>query len=109
VYRRSPYFEYYEHRFEPFYAKKETFLFDWNLNFLELLMEVLEIEAPLEFTTEFEKKPDANDQRSALLPRKTPDPGIKYRQVFEERVGFLPDMSVIDLLFSEGPNAGSLL
>jgi len=109
VYRSSPYFEYYEERFEPFYTKKEKYLFNWNQNLMALLLELLDFGQELLYTKEFQKQVEGvEDHRSAILPG-VGDTNIKYTQVFEERQGFIKDMSIVDLLFAEGPHAGERL
>ncbi len=109
VYRSSPYFEYYEERFEPFYKKQEKYLFNWNQNLMVLLWELLGYGQEVLYTKEFQKQPEGvDDHRSAILPVQGRS-NIKYTQVFEERQGFLEDMSIVDLLFAEGPHAGELL
>ncbi len=107
-YRRSAYFEYYEDDFAPFYEKQYEFLYDYNLGLTELILKSLKIKAPLQFTQDFEHEYGGNvaDFRRSIHPKKesgsTPKP---YFQVFEERQGFKPDLSIVDLLFNQGPQA----
>jgi hypothetical protein len=110
AYRRSPYFEFYEHHFINIFADfKPDFLFEWNLKILEILNSILGNTIPIAFTEEYSEQYDnMNDSRAlaapavlALQPIKTPP----YHQVFEERYGFIPNLSIIDLLFCEGPRA----
>lgn len=105
-YRNSPYFEFYEARFEPFYAERFDKLFEFNKQLMELIAELLRVDLPVAYTTSYQKQPDdAEDFRSRFLPAQINDSGIHYRQVFQEKTGFLPDLSIVDLLFSEGPHA----
>lgn len=106
-YRRSAYFEYYEDDFAPFYQKQTTYLFDYNREMLELLLRLLKIKQPLEFTDTYEATyPNLTDLRSAFSPKITPGEQQKpYFQVFEERHGFIKDLSIADLLFNQGPQA----
>ena len=111
-YRNSPYFEYYEDELVPFYQKKYGFLFDYNLNLLQWIFKQLKKAPELQFTTEYIKNiPPEMDYRSKLH-FKSPDllfPIKQYSQVFEDRAGFLPNMSIVDLLFNQGPQAKNYL
>ena len=111
-YRNSPYFEYYEERFFPFYAQRFEKLFDFNRQLMDLTLELLEVKPQIAFTESYEKHHEekVEDCRSEILPSKVSlDFPVKYRQVFEERTGFIPDLSIVDLLFSKGPHAAELL
>jgi len=107
-YRRSAYFEYYEDDFAPFYEKsKETFLFDYNEQLLHLLLKLLKINTTINYTPTYEAvHPGLTDLRSALSPKIESRFNQKpYFQVFEEKNGFLKNLSVVDLLFNQGPQA----
>lgn len=111
-YRNSPYFEYYEDELAPFYQKKFEFLFDYNLEMLQWIFKQLKKPAELHFTSEYIKEiPAALDYRTKLH-FKNPElilPAKPYHQVFEDRAGFLPNMSIVDLLFNQGPQAKNYL
>ena len=106
-YRRSAYFEYYEDGFAPFYEMKETWLFDYNEKLLTMLLKQLKIKASLNHTESYEAEyPDLTDLRQNIHPKK--DSGFQqkpYFQVFEERHGFMRNLSIIDLLFNQGPQS----
>lgn len=106
-YRNSAYFEYYEDDFAPFYQKQYAFLFDYNRELMELLLRLLKIKLPLQFTETYEPEyPGITDLRSALSAKKPLVTEQKtYFQVFEERSGFLNNLSIADLLFNQGPQA----
>ena len=113
-YRRSPYFEYYEEELRPVYENfKPEFLVEWNIKLFEVVNKIIEANIKLSFTTEYHKQyDDINDYRELAAPQvlaAKPVKQIKYQQVFEERHGFIPDLSIIDLLFCEGPHLKSLL
>lgn len=93
-YRQSPFFEYYADDFAPFYEKRWTFLADFNKDLMSLITSLLDIQKPICRTSTYEG--DAFNQ----LPEFTPKP---YYQMFAQRHGFLPDLSIVDLLFNEGP------
>ncbi|MCB0537069.1 MAG: WbqC family protein [Bacteroidetes bacterium] len=111
AYRRSPYFEFYEDKFEEIYHKKYPYLYELNLAFFELIMKLLKLNKKVEFTESYKKEynEDVADFRSYFLPKKNQEIGIYYTQVFEDRNGFINNLSIVDLLFNEGPNATNLI
>lgn len=112
AYRSSPYFEFYEDEFRPFYENKYELLFDFNEMQLQLILKCLKLKRTLAYTEKFEKEyPEALDLRNVIHPKKesllpSPKP---YYQLFEERNGFLPDLSVLDLIFNQGPQSKNYL
>jgi|SRR5690606_6794640 len=106
-YRSSSYFEYYEDDFAPFYHKKTEFLFDFNLSLFELCLKLLKLNPELLYTEEYVKAPiDFSDLREAISPRKPSNFLAKpYFQVFEDQHEFIPNLSIVDLLFSQGPQS----
>jgi hypothetical protein len=110
-YRRSAYFEYYEDDFAPFYENKETFLFDYNEKLLQLLLKLTKIKTSIVYTQTYETEyPGLTDLRTSINPKKEPDfKQIPYFQVFEENNGFLKNLSIVDLLFNQGPQIGNYL
>lgn len=116
AYNSSPFFEYYADDIEPFFQKKHEFLFDFNQQITETILEALDMEANFTFTDDFEQIPDSclnfREQISPKLHLIQPDPHFEaqpYTQVFSEKFGFVPDLSILDLLFNEGPSAGTIL
>jgi hypothetical protein len=112
AYRSSPYFEYFETDFQPFYeGQKFDFLFEYNLAIQEVVLGLLKLKPNIRFSTSYEKVVEgANDMRGLISPKKSylEDSGFTlkpYPQVFEPKYGFLPNLSIADLLFNEGPNA----
>lgn len=110
-YRSSAYFEYYEADFEPFYAAKQfDFLFDWNEALLQLLLKLLKTKVEINFTTEYSADFAGADFRNNINPKTAYDFEQKtYFQVFDDRQGFLKNLSIVDLLFNQGPNASNYL
>ncbi|MBN9380110.1 MAG: WbqC family protein [Chitinophagaceae bacterium] len=114
-YSRSPWFEYYRDELEHLYRKPFVFLKDWDLACFEWTNRILAL--PLEVTLTDAWRPqyegDSLDLRGKLVPRNIQDidlaPPVVYRQVFEEITGFIPNLSILDLLFCEGQRARSLL
>jgi hypothetical protein len=104
-YRRSAYFEYYEDDFAKFYEQKTEYLFDYNEALLRMLLGMTKIKADITFTDEYlPAYPDRADLRLSFSAKKEPAFEQKpYFQVFEERKGFLKNLSIVDLLFNQGP------
>ena len=116
AYRHSPFFEFYMDEFYPFYEQRFEFLIDFNAALLELVLQSLEIENTLNYSREFIDAGivDYADYRETIHPKRdlSSDPlffPLSYQQVFLERLGFKANLSIIDLLFNEGPNARSVL
>jgi hypothetical protein len=109
AYRSSPYFEYYEEDVLAVLSKPYTFLLDLNLQVHQLVMDALQWDKKVYFTQEFREtvKDDFRFLASAKL--KISSPYESYHQVFSEKFGFIPDLSILDLLFNEGPNAQTYL
>jgi len=114
-YRRSPYFEYFEHELNPLFngTYQPELLVDWNKKLFETVNKLMQVEIKLSFTTEYFKEyADADDYRKLASPARIEaeaGKAVKYQQVFQEKHGFLPNLSIIDLLFCEGPHAKQLL
>ena len=116
AYNSSPFFEYYADDLESFFRKKHVFLFDFNQQITETILEILEIPTGLILTEAFEQIPDScTNFREKINPkahRNADDPQFNakpYTQVFSEKFGFVPDLSILDLLFNEGPSAHTIL
>ena len=106
AYRSSPFFEYYEAEFEPLFKKKSTFLLDLNLEIFELLLKCMMYKKEYTKTNEYFKQPiGCEDFRYLTQDKNTIFNFNPYTQVFEDRHGFLSNLSVIDLLFAEGKHA----
>jgi hypothetical protein len=108
VYKRTPYFEHYEDLLRPLYEHSYTHLAAFNRASIDWVVKQLKIDLAVEETDLFVKDygdgvVDLRNEKAANVPLP------KYYQVFEDRIGFQPDLSILDLLFSEGPGAGDLL
>lgn len=112
AYRTSAYFEYYEDDFHAFYNQKYKFLFDYNLQQLALIFKTLKIKRTIELTDSFHKEyDDALDMRNLIHPKRESVYAAQkpYYQLFEDRTGFVPNLSIIDLIFNQGPQSKSFL
>ncbi|HET6227306.1 MAG TPA: WbqC family protein [Bacteroidia bacterium] len=112
AYRRSPFFEYYEDDLQPFYAsKKHDYLVDFNESIQQKILQLLKLKKQYSFTAEYIKTPDDKTDLRELFSEKNPafnDSNfqvIPYMQVFETKHGFLPNLSIVDLLFNTGSKA----
>lgn len=110
-YRSSAYFEFYEDELTVFYEKKWKFLFDYNEELMQVILGFLKLNIQYGYTDNFEKKyPDMNDYRNSIHPKRSAQLIVNsYFQVFEERNGFLPNLSIVDLLFNQGPQSSKYL
>ena len=103
AYRTSPFFEYFEDDILPVFQKKQTFLLDLNLEVFEIVNQCLGIKLPFEKTAEyFQNSPDYIDYRTLANGKKDQTSCEPYTQVFEDKHGFLNNLSILDLLFNEG-------
>jgi hypothetical protein len=103
-YNRSPWFEFYRDDLECLYSKSVDFLVDWNLACFEWTLQTLHLAIDSSLSTEFRKEYDPGgwtDRRNGRAPVSL----RSYRQVFEDRIGFIPNLSIVDLLFCEGREA----
>ena len=114
AYGKSPYFEYYKDELEVFYTTPFEYLSDCCWAAQELILELLQFSPTISPTTRFEKSPaDSStlDFRNQILPKNYQnqvDPNFKivpYPQLFTDRLGFLPNLSILDLLFCTGPES----
>ena len=111
VYRRAPYWEHFEADLKPLFDREFLKLTDFNMASVNWVFNQLRIKAEIQFAEEFVKHyPAGTIDLRAMRPSAAPPENFpKYYQIFEDRIGFLPDLSILDLLFSEGPAAVSYL
>ena len=113
AYGESPFFEYYQDDIRPFYEKKWKFLYDFNMEITNTLCELLDIQPDIRPTEEFLPMDKTGktalpyaDFREVIRPKRpladadfVPKP---YYQVYEQKIGFQPNLSILDLLFNMG-------
>ena len=111
AYKTSPFFEFYEDELQPLFTQKAAYLLDFNLKCFETILECLQIDINTSETKDFQKEITAKtDFRYLANSRKEPNFDFdNYTQVFSEKHGFIPNLSILDLLFNEGTNAVSYL
>ena len=112
-YGNSPFFEFYGDEVEKLFLKKFDYLFDLNMEMLNWLTKTIKLPGQISLTDTFCKSypSEVDDARNRWLPKnfqqeKNP---IRYTQVFEEKIKFQPNLSILDLLFCEGPQTAFIL
>ena len=111
AYRHTPFFLYYEDDFRPFFEKKIEFLYDFNMQLTEQMCSLIGLNVSLKSTDAYIKDPDGMaDFRACITPKASweADAGFhpaEYYQVFKEKHGFIPNLSIADLLFNMGPES----
>ena len=110
AYRTSPFFEFYEDELQPLYDKTYIHLLDFNYACLEVLLSCLQIEKPIEktevFLKDYSNEENVVDARNLINAKNRETLSLEtYTQVFDSKKGFIPDLSILDLLFNEGPNS----
>ncbi|MGG8497793.1 WbqC family protein [Tenacibaculum sp. TC6] len=109
AYRSSPFFEFFEDDLRTIFTKKYTYLQDVTIDTHQLIADALQINEDYSTTNNYEITAE-NDYRSLAIAKK----GIEiemdsYIQMFDDKYGFIPNLSILDLLFMEGANAISFL
>ena len=103
AYRTSPFFEYFEDELRLIFSKKHEFLLDLNLETFELVLKFLRLNKTYTKTTEYFKEPQqTKDFRYFADGKKDKSTFEVYTQVFDNKHGFLTNLSVLDLIFNEG-------
>jgi hypothetical protein len=108
VYGGAPFYFHYKDELHHLFSQREEYLYNWNLSSLKWVMEKIKIKIPIqEYTSQ-----SINPIKSLIVSDKykpsnfsSPENGpfLKYPQVFEDKIGFQINMSVLDLLFNVGP------
>ncbi len=116
AYRSAPFFEHYAEYFEPCFKAQPALLQDWNLSLLRAALRALNLDLAIHLTTQYDKAPvGAEDLRKIfqykphLQRQATAIQIAPYPQVFQDRLGFLPNLSILDLIFCTGPDALRIL
>lgn len=109
AYRNSPFFEFYEDDLLPILTKNYKYLLDLNIETHLFITDALQIDNSFKKSQTYEENP-LNDFR--YLANAKQELGIQfdsYIQMFDDKFGFIPNLSILDLLFMEGPNSSSFL
>ena len=110
AYKAAPYFDHYYDYLRPIFEGRFERLIDLNDAALQAVLKMLKVKKEIEHTTDYVREAE-NDLREAFSPKKQDDTTLfpKYYQVFSEKFPFAPDLSVLDLVFNEGPEAANYL
>ena len=106
AYNSSPFFEYYQDELQPFFEAEKMLLVDFNQKLQEVILRLLQEEGNTSFTKEFQYEGHFSDFRNNKWKSRNP---VAYDQVFMEKHGFIPNLSIIDLLFNLGPESSDYL
>ncbi|REJ82416.1 MAG: hypothetical protein DWQ44_12535 [Bacteroidetes bacterium] len=110
AYRKAPYFEFYEDRIRNVFWTEEEYLFSYNLILIRTINSILKNNTHINITSKFELSPDFySDIRNSISPKNKFVAQLEYHQVFSEKFGFIPDLSILDIIFNLGPDAASFL
>jgi hypothetical protein len=103
AYKNSPFYEYFIDDLQPIFEKKPEFMLDLNFEIFERINDALGISIPFEKTTEyFHEVTDKTDFRNLVNGKKDATQIEPYTQVFDNKHGFINNLSILDLLFNEG-------
>jgi len=107
AYRTSPYFEFYEDDLLPLFTNKFKYLIDLNLKTQEFILDILQVELEVEKTSKYVVKESSKIDCRFLVNAKNKELAnlTPYYQLFSDKHGFISNLSILDLIFMEGPNA----
>lgn len=109
AYSESPFFEYYQDDIRPFFEKRWNFLLDFNEEIRHKICELIDIQPKVSYTNAWSENTPVADFREAINPKHVlPDSDFQpkpYYQVYQQKHGFLPNLSILDLLFNMGPES----
>jgi len=110
IYGNSPFYFQYSASLMEIYEQKPQYLVDWNSICLDWVVKKMKINLILlkdanQLTENQEKKERIDYYSPSNHDNSGKGPFIKYPQLFEDRIGFKPNVSIVDLLFNLGPDA----
>lgn len=109
AYRNSPFFEFYEDDLQKIFNKNYTFLIDVNIDTFLFVTDALQISSSFLETSKYELILENDFRFLADAKLESTQQFNPYIQMFDDKFGFIKDLSILDLLFMEGPNAISFL
>jgi hypothetical protein len=112
-YMRAPFYEFYRDSLFAILTSQEEFLMDLDRKLIQWVLKMMKANLTITFSTSYQEELaiEFQDGRNRFLPNHAiaVEDQVNYRQVFEDRIGFQPNMSILDLLFCNGPAATGLL
>lgn len=111
AYKNSPYFDFLEDEIRSFYEQEYKYLHEYNADQLKWLLKAFRLKREIVYTSEYFENfnDDILDLRQLIHPKKEVTPpelkiviDMPYYQTFSEKFGFVPNLSVLDLIFNEG-------
>lgn len=111
AYGKSPFFSYYSDKLLDTIKQNKESLIDLNLNIIKVILEILKVKTEISITESFIKKYPCEvlDLRYSIHPKKTNNklnfPNKEYIQTFSDRFEFIPNLSILDLIFNLGPES----
>lgn len=110
AYRTSPFFDFLEDDIAPIFHKKYKYLQDVNIDTFLFITDALQLNSTFTKTSEYQTENVKNDFRLLADRKHQPEKLVdNYIQMFDDKHGFINNLSILDLLFMEGPNAISFL
>ena len=107
AYGESPFFEYYQDDIRPFFQNRWEFLLDFNEAIREKMCELIDIQPQVSYTEQWVENSPSLDYREAINPKHPASDADfvskPYYQVYQQKHGFLSNLSILDLLFNMGP------
>lgn len=101
-YKKSPYYDYFEQVFKPFYQNQYEYLFDFNLKLTNLVLSTCKLDSQIEIVDDSFNKQDVIDMRYAITPQNYNEQNqYSYSQVFQEKIGFYPNVCCLDLFMND--------
>lgn len=110
AYQSSPYFEFYEDYIADIYQFKDKFLLDYNLKSLEIIQKILKSDKTFGFTEIYNKTTDFKDFRNHFSAKVETSAELEeYYQTFSDKMGFIKDLSILDLICNKGPESATYI
>lgn len=110
AYQSSPYFEYYEDKLIKLYESRSKFLLDFNLKSIEIVQNIFKTEKAYSLNNEYVKFPEEVNFRENFSAKNPSEYEMnEYYQTFSDKMGFLKDLSILDLICNKGPESVTYL
>lgn len=106
AYQSSPYFEFYEDKLKKIFETKEKSLLDFNIKSIKIILDILKTEKAHSLNEEYIKNPEQINFRERFSAKNpTEYEMVEYYQTFSDKMGFLADLSILDLICNKGPES----